>query len=62
MAGYQLDRMIHVLCEEGVEFIFVGGVAAALQGAPILTEDVDILYRIEEANIGRLERANGSTP
>lgn len=49
--------MLRVLVEEQVEFIVVGGVAAALQGAPVLTQDVDILYRIEGGNIERLERA-----
>ena len=43
-----------VLTEERVEFIIVGGVAAALQGAPVLTLDVDILYRIEDGNLERL--------
>lgn len=49
--------MLAVLTEEHVEFILVGGIAAALQGAPVLTQDVDILYRIEEQNLDRLERA-----
>jgi predicted nucleotidyltransferase len=40
-----------------VEFILVGGVAAAAQGAPITTQDVDILYRIEPANVDRLKLA-----
>lgn len=57
MAVYDLARMLSVLTEERVEFILVGGVAAVLQGVPVLTQDVDILYRIEEANIDRLHRA-----
>lgn len=40
-----------------VEFILVGGVAAAVQGAPITTQDIDILYRIEPGNLHRLEMA-----
>jgi len=40
-----------------VEFILVGGVAAVVQGAPIATQDVDILYRIEPSNLSRLEAA-----
>jgi predicted nucleotidyltransferase len=57
MAVYDLARMLNVLTEERVEFILVGGMAAVLQGAPVLTQDVDILYRIEDANLDRLQRA-----
>jgi len=57
MAVFDLGRLLLVLSEERVEFIIVGGVAAALQGAPVLTQDVDILYRIEDGNLERLERA-----
>jgi predicted nucleotidyltransferase len=35
----------------------VGGIAAVLQGAPVLTQDVDILYRIEDSNLDRLHSA-----
>jgi hypothetical protein len=34
MAVFDLERLLLVLSEEQVEFIIVGGVAAALQGAP----------------------------
>jgi predicted nucleotidyltransferase len=57
MAVFDLGRLLLVLSEERIEFIIVGGVAAALQGAPVLTQDIDILYRIEAANVERLERA-----
>ncbi len=52
MAVFDLERLLLVLTEEQVEFIIAGGVAAALQGAPVLTQDVDILYRIEEGKRG----------
>lgn len=57
MAVFDLARMLGVLSEERVEFILVGGIAAVLQGAPVLTQDVDILYRIEDSNLERLESA-----
>ncbi len=57
MGVFDLGRLLLVLSEERVEFIIVGGVAAALQGAPVLTQDVDILYRIEDGNVDRLEHA-----
>ncbi len=57
MPVFDLARMLAVLAEEHVEFILVGGIAAVLQGAPVLTQDVDILYRIEADNLVRLEKA-----
>lgn len=57
MIHFQLDRMLQTLVQHRLEFILVGGVAGALQGAPIVTQDVDIVYRIEEANIARLKTA-----
>ena len=50
--AFDLEAMLRALRE--VEFILVGGVAAAAQGAPIVTQDADILYRIEPANLNRL--------
>ena len=35
----------------------VGGVAAILEGAPIATLDLDVVYRVDEANITRLAMA-----
>jgi predicted nucleotidyltransferase len=52
---FDLEAMLRALRE--VDFILVGGVAAAVQGAPVVTQDVDILYRIEPSNLARLEAA-----
>jgi predicted nucleotidyltransferase len=52
---FDLEAMLRALRD--VDFILVGGVAAAVQGAPIVTQDVDILYRIEPENLSRLEAA-----
>jgi hypothetical protein len=46
---FDLEVMLRALRD--VDFILVGGVAAAVQGAPVVTQDVDILYR-EPSNIG----------
>lgn len=54
---FRLDRLLGTLVEHRVAFIVVGGVAGVLQGAPITTQDVDIVYRIDEANILRLREA-----
>jgi predicted nucleotidyltransferase len=52
---FDLEAMLRALRD--VDFVLVGGVAAAVQGAPIVTQDVDILYRIEPSNLLRLEAA-----
>lgn len=53
--SFDLEVILRAL--QDVEFILVGGVAAAVHGAPIVTQDVDILYRIEPSNLSRLEAA-----
>jgi hypothetical protein len=45
MAVFDLGRLLLVLSEERVEFIIVGGVAAALQGAPVLTLEATLRER-----------------
>jgi hypothetical protein len=49
-----LPSLLAVLCDSGIEFIIVGGVAAVLQGAPITTTDLDIVHRRTPANVSRL--------
>lgn len=49
-----LPALLAKLCDSGIEFIIVGGVAAVLQGAPITTTDLDIVHRRTPANVVRL--------
>jgi hypothetical protein len=37
--------LLRTLLRHGVDFFVVGGVAAQLEGAPILTFDLDVLYK-----------------
>jgi hypothetical protein len=46
--------LLRVLTAHGVEFILVGGLAAVLQGAPIITGDLDIVHRRTPENVNRL--------
>jgi predicted nucleotidyltransferase len=46
--------ILRTLTEHRVDFILVGGVAAVVQGAPIMTFDLDVLYSAEVGNLGRL--------
>jgi hypothetical protein len=49
-----LDALIGALDEAGVELIVVGGAAAVLHGAPITTQDLDIVPRRSADNVARL--------
>ena len=56
MAARTLDilAILRVLAAHDVEFIVVGGVSAALNGAPIATYDLDVVHSRTPANIERL--------
>lgn len=51
------DALLKALLDEGVEFIVVGGLAAVMQGATLTTFDLNIVPRLDPANVDRLERA-----
>ncbi len=53
----RFDEVLRVLTRHEVDFIVVDGVAAILQGSPLTTEDVDIVYLSSEKNHLRLARA-----
>ena len=57
MPDFQPDRIMQVLAKHGVECIFIGGMAAYLQGSPIPTEDVDIVPEVAPDNLTRLSKA-----
>lgn len=40
-----LPALFAKLCDAAVEFIVVGGAACVIQGAPITTNDLDIVHR-----------------
>ena len=50
-------RTLELLSRHGVDFLVVGGVAAVLQGAPIVTFDVDVVHARTKDNVGRLQAA-----
>ena len=49
--------ILEVLVRHEVEFLVVGGVAAILEGAPIATFDLDVVYRRDPENNSRLAAA-----
>ena len=55
----RFDEVLRVFVRNEVEFIVVGGIAAILQGSPLTTEDVDVVYLSSEENNFRLAKALG---
>lgn len=49
--------ILEVLTRHEVEFVVVGGVAAILEGAPVSTFDLDVVYRRSRTNNSRLATA-----
>ena len=46
--------LLHELFAAEVEYVVVGGVAAILEGAPVTTLDLDIVYSPDQDNLQRL--------
>jgi len=49
--------MLAGLAEGEVDFIVVGGVAGGIHGSPFVTNDLDVCYATDQANLVRLVRA-----
>jgi hypothetical protein len=50
-------RALQTLQRHGVHFVVIGGLAGRLWGSPTMTNDVDICYDREPANLRRLAAA-----
>ena len=53
----RIADLLATLVRHDVQFIVVGGVAAIVQGAPITTFDLDVVYARTPENLANLERA-----
>jgi len=51
---FNFRAMVRVLAQQEVEFAIVGGLAGVMQGAPLHTQDLDVLYSLEAPNPSRL--------
>jgi len=51
---YSPTRLLKRLSDADVDFVVVGGVAVVAQGYPRLTNDLDICYATDQANLDRL--------
>lgn len=47
----ELTTLLTRLAASGTEFVLVGGLAAVAQGAPLTTQDVDIVHRRSVPNV-----------
>jgi predicted nucleotidyltransferase len=50
-------RLVGTLVDAEVEFVIVGGLAATVHGSARLTQDIDIVYSRDDANLARLASA-----
>lgn len=57
MPEFEPERILETLAVHEVEYVLIGGLAAATHGSPFLTEDVDITPQRSTANLDRLSRA-----
>jgi hypothetical protein len=48
------ERLTHALCDEGVGFVLIGGIAARAMGSAHLTDDYDVCYARERVNYDRI--------
>jgi len=54
MAERRLTAMVRALHDADIEFLVVGGLAAVLNGVPVNTFDVDVVYRRTPENVDRI--------
>lgn len=57
MADFRPERILAVLAKHGVEYVMIGGLAAAIHGADLVTGDMDITPALGEDNLSRLSSA-----
>lgn len=54
---FDVEAILRALNSRGVEYIVVGGICAALHGAPVATYDLDIVHSRAPGNVSRLRDA-----
>ena len=50
----ELTTLLSRLAASGAEFLLVGGLAAVAQGAPLTTQDIDVVHRRTPENVDTL--------
>jgi hypothetical protein len=54
---FRPERILEVLVEHGVDYVMIGGLAAAIHGSDLVTGDIDITPSTDDGNLTRLSRA-----
>ncbi len=54
---FDAERLLEVLARHRVEYVIVGALAAVIHGAPVMTQDLDVMPEPSRANGGRLAAA-----
>jgi hypothetical protein len=49
--------LLRILKEHDIDFVIIGGVAAALRGSPVVTYDLDVCAPLDEPNLLRILEA-----
>lgn len=57
MTDFRPEKIFAVLAEHGVDYVMIGGLAAALHGSDMVTTDLDITPGAGEDNLARLSSA-----
>lgn len=53
-AAFAASKLLGALAEGAVDFVVIGGLAAQAHGSPLITEDLDICFDLDRANLERL--------
>jgi predicted nucleotidyltransferase len=56
-AAFNPAPIIQLLTGRGIDYVVIGGIAAVLHGSARVTQDLDICYSTEKANLAALGRA-----
>jgi predicted nucleotidyltransferase len=56
-AAFNPAPVIQLLTGRGIDFVVIGGIAAVLHGSARVTQDLDICYSTQKANLAALGRA-----
>ena len=51
---FSAGALLRALIDGGVDFVVIGGLAAQAHGSPLITEDLDVCFDLERANLDRL--------
>ena len=54
---FEPESVVRLLGRHRVRYVVIGGLAAVTHGAPLITQDIDICYARDDANLRRLARA-----